>query len=135
MKRGLKRRGTCIYSAHPIVRTQAPMKRGLKPPAFCAGNRLPSPCPNPGPDEEGIETPYHHKTRQFLFESPNPGPDEEGIETSAHHFHSPVVGSPNPGPDEEGIETSVSNSSYCVFIFVRTQAPMKRGLKLCRLPD
>ena len=63
-----------------VVRTQAPMKRGLKQshihPRYWY---LPS-GPNPGPDEEGIET-IVYTTNRSSSVCPNPGPDEEGIET------------------------------------------------------
>jgi len=36
---------------------------------------------------------------------PNPGPDEEGIETLFLVLSEPRPRCPNPGPDEEGIET------------------------------
>ena len=38
--------------------------------------------------------------------------------------------SPNPGPDEEGIETLDQGQQQQKKNHVRTQAPMKRGLKL-----
>jgi len=56
MKRGLKLARPIIKPDEVVhVRTQAPMKRGLKPEAIVAVtfNRT---SPNPGPDEEGIET-------------------------------------------------------------------------------
>jgi len=62
-------------------------------------------------------------------DGPNPGPDEEGIETLVGSGVTVSVTSPNPGPDEEGIETNGSpGGAYRTL--VRTQAPMKRGLKL-----
>jgi len=39
--------------------------------------------------------------------SPNPGPDEEGIETDIVLDFTPIRHRPNPGPDEEGIETDI----------------------------
>ncbi len=56
MKRGLKHR-TASYDSGAVnsVRTQAPMKRGLKPEP-CHQFPRHSLRPNPGPDEEGIET-------------------------------------------------------------------------------
>jgi len=42
---------------------------------------LTSDGPNPGPDEEGIETIYDDIMKGKKTHCPNPGPDEEGIET------------------------------------------------------
>ena len=57
MKRGLKpgRSESPGYLAVD-VRTQAPMKRGLKPAMTAKTAETATPSPNPGPDEEGIET-------------------------------------------------------------------------------
>ena len=40
------------------------------------------PCPNPCPDEKGIETITAPLSRQIWMGCPNPCPDEKGIETS-----------------------------------------------------
>ena len=45
--------------------------------------------------------PRHHQRQT----RPNPGPDEEGIETMEPELNLNDIVSPNPGPDEEGIET------------------------------
>jgi len=80
------------------------MKRGLKPVSVRLGIVTEAPGPNPGPDEEGIET--LALTPGWIKRScPNPGPDEEGIETLSSVFLLHKVMGPNPGPDEEGIET------------------------------
>jgi len=55
MKRGLKRLGKGALRFSCRVRTQAPMKRGLKLESRPRGRAF-FRCPNPGPDEEGIET-------------------------------------------------------------------------------
>jgi len=59
----------------------------------------------------------------------NPGPDEEGIETISATMPTSMMTSPNPGPDEEGIETFATQAKNSILPNVRTQAPMKRGLK------
>ena len=82
------------------------MKRGLKHNTKNRGTNH-TPSPNPGPDEEGIET----RCQRFLWLlpdrlRPNPGPDEEGIETDCRPVWDGIQSvRPNPGPDEEGIET------------------------------
>ena len=56
------------------------MKRGLK--LICRASPAPAARgPNPGPDEEGIETLARYSQQYRHTLSPNPGPDEEGIET------------------------------------------------------
>mgnify|MGYP006901965419 CR=1 FL=1 len=59
MKRGLKRHLTdSLDNAGGRVRTQAPMKRGLKQGPASPAHNPHHYRPNPGPDEEGIETTF-----------------------------------------------------------------------------
>ena len=76
------------------------MKRGLK--LIHTNAMLRSTTgPNPGPDEEGIET-NPIKITPAPTHRPNPGPDEEGIETLSPQVQPQAVSPrPNPGPDEE----------------------------------
>ena len=55
MKRGLKHGANPLAYGFDFVRTQAPMKRGLKRYSDILVQRV-GIGPNPGPDEEGIET-------------------------------------------------------------------------------
>jgi len=81
MKRGLKQFLIPVGDVLRLqVRTQAPMKRGLKPSCRDSIKFTMAISPNPGPDEEGIET-SDQSNYTLLSSSPNPGPDEEGIET------------------------------------------------------
>jgi len=84
------------------------MKRGLK---LSRVNQCPktSSSPNPGPDEEGIETISSTEIYGTVIR-PNPGPDEEGIETKRWLLKHSAESGPNPGPDEEGIETELEHS-------------------------
>jgi len=47
---------------------------------------------------------------------PNPGPDEEGIETTAPRQNQHRHLRPNPGPDEEGIETNTPSTLSDCFL-------------------
>ncbi len=104
MKRGLK----LLTSEHldPLqkVRTQAPMKRGLKPlhqvrhVAALVG-------PNPGPDEEGIETLLTWTMRR-PSDVRTQAPMKRGLKLEKMLSLNRGRQSPNPGPDEEGIETT-----------------------------
>ena len=49
-------------------------------------------------------------------ECPNPGPDEEGIETICRFRLRGRSSGPNPGPDEEGIETKKQNIPCILFL-------------------
>jgi len=89
------------------------MKRGLKH-RVSKLMRARACSPNPGPDEEGIETIWMAAFLQPDF-GPNPGPDEEGIETFSISSAVKILPRPNPGPDEEGIETSVSTGNRPVW--------------------
>jgi len=85
--------------------------------------------PNPGPDEEGIET-----LSLLVLGIPcgnvrTQAPMKRGLKLQRAGVRLPTAAGPNPGPDEEGIETHF-NSTLNVCLSVRTQAPMKRGLKL-----